>query len=224
MPHPKGGYRLNGKRVPGVTTIIGRFDDKENLIAWAFRCGAQGKDYKVESRRAANIGSAVHDGIEDCLLRRKTDWEVLSKTYSLDAQQLESVKKSYSAFYAWRAERRPVVCETEVDYVSTEHRYGGCPDAICTIGSDKVLCDWKTSKSLHKGHLVQVAAYADLWEQDHGEELAGSYILRLDKLDGSYQEVYLPRRDLDAYFVEFIAMRQLYDIKIKNGTVRYAKL
>jgi hypothetical protein len=38
MARPKGGYRnAEGVRVPGVTTIIGRFKDSGGLINWAIR-------------------------------------------------------------------------------------------------------------------------------------------------------------------------------------------
>ena len=43
MARPKDGYKNNeGKRVPGVTTIIGRFKDSGALMYWAFE---QGKAY-----------------------------------------------------------------------------------------------------------------------------------------------------------------------------------
>jgi hypothetical protein len=40
MPHPTKGYFVNGKKVPGVTSVIGRFKDSGALLYWAF---AQGK-------------------------------------------------------------------------------------------------------------------------------------------------------------------------------------
>jgi len=40
MARPASGYRLkDGTRVPGVTTIIGRFKDSGGLLYWAFEQG-----------------------------------------------------------------------------------------------------------------------------------------------------------------------------------------
>ncbi len=45
MPHPKGGYRdADGKRIPGVTTIIGRFKESGALIRWAYGRGRDGEE------------------------------------------------------------------------------------------------------------------------------------------------------------------------------------
>ena len=35
-PHPIGGYKVDGVKVPGVTTILGRFKDSGGLLYWAF--------------------------------------------------------------------------------------------------------------------------------------------------------------------------------------------
>lgn len=39
MPHPKSGYKVDGKSVPGTTTIIGRFKDAGGLLYWACEQG-----------------------------------------------------------------------------------------------------------------------------------------------------------------------------------------
>ena len=36
MPTPSEGYRIDGKRVPSVTTIIGRFKESGALLRWAW--------------------------------------------------------------------------------------------------------------------------------------------------------------------------------------------
>lgn len=224
MPHPKGGYRINGKRVPGVTTIIGRFDDKENLMEWAFRCGVKGVNYKMEGRRAADAGSAAHDAVEAYIDGGKPDWDAIAKDRKIDKEQVEMAKLAAGAFYAWRAKYKPQFVETETEYISTEHRFGGCLDAIAIVGGKKYLTDWKTSKSIHKGYFVQAAAYTHMWEDEHGETLDGAIIVRLCKKTGLYEVYTLPREELTPLFEEFVHMRELYDMKVKNGTIRYAKL
>lgn len=65
MPTPKEGYYLkDGTRVPGVTTIIGRFKESGALIRWAFNQGKEGKDLYETRDKAADIGSAAHAMVE----------------------------------------------------------------------------------------------------------------------------------------------------------------
>lgn len=225
MPHPKGGYRLNGKKVPGVTTIIGRFDDKEGLIEWAFRCGASGKDYKKEGRRAADAGSAAHDAIESYLQNNPPDWDLITKERQLDAEQVQWAKNCASGFYAWRAKYKPTLIAAEEPLIHSEYEYGGCIDAICKIGDGVDLVDWKTSKHIHKGYFIQAAAYVKLWEKERADEvLSGATIVRMDKLTCDYEVYRLPRHELDALFEEFLMMKDLYDMKVKNRTIRYEPL
>ncbi len=50
MPHPKGGYKTqDGKRAPGVTTIIGRFKDSGGLLWWAFEQGKAAERGEINS-------------------------------------------------------------------------------------------------------------------------------------------------------------------------------
>jgi len=56
---PKGGYKLaDGTKIPGVTTIIGRFKDSAALMFWAFAQGKAGKEKLYDdAEKAAEIGT-----------------------------------------------------------------------------------------------------------------------------------------------------------------------
>src|SRR2546429_6791259 len=60
---PKEGYQLaDGTKVPGVTTIIGRFKESGALMQWAFQQGRAGKAKLYEdAEKAADIGTYVHE-------------------------------------------------------------------------------------------------------------------------------------------------------------------
>ena len=65
MARPKSGYRLADKtRVPGVTTITGRFKESGGLIHWAWDLGMQGINYRDARDKAADAGTLGHDMIE----------------------------------------------------------------------------------------------------------------------------------------------------------------
>ena len=60
MPHPKGGYRdEDGKRIPGVTTVIGRFKESGALIRWAYGRGRDGEELYESRDKAAEAGTAA---------------------------------------------------------------------------------------------------------------------------------------------------------------------
>jgi hypothetical protein len=60
MAHPKGGYRdADGQRIPGVTTVIGRFKESGGLIRWAYNRGREGEDLYDSRDKAAEAGTAA---------------------------------------------------------------------------------------------------------------------------------------------------------------------
>src|SRR3974390_2723190 len=65
---PAGGYRnAAGKRIPGTTTIIGRFKESGGLLHGAGECGLDGLDINQVRDDAANAGPICHEMI-DCHL------------------------------------------------------------------------------------------------------------------------------------------------------------
>jgi len=70
MARPKAGYKTkDGKKVPGVTTIIGRFKDSGGLLWWAFEQGKlaeQGVINSLYDKRdeAAESGTIAHSLVE----------------------------------------------------------------------------------------------------------------------------------------------------------------
>src|SRR5216683_7786479 len=66
MPTPKAGYFLkDGSKVPGTTTIIGRFKDSGGLMFWAFEQGKSGKARLYDdAEKAADIGTCAHAMVE----------------------------------------------------------------------------------------------------------------------------------------------------------------
>jgi hypothetical protein len=70
MPHPKGGYKLqSGEKVPGVTTIIGRFKESGALLWWAFGQGKAAERGEINSLydvrdQAAEAGTIAHSLVE----------------------------------------------------------------------------------------------------------------------------------------------------------------
>ena len=75
MPHPKGGYKLkDGKGVPGVTTIIGRFKESGGLLYWACEQGKsieRGEISNLYDKRdeAGESGTLAHEMVESYMFQ-----------------------------------------------------------------------------------------------------------------------------------------------------------
>ena len=162
MARPAHGYRnAAGAKIPGTTTIIGRFKESGGLLQWAFKQGASGAASLYEKRdEAAAAGTIAHDLIEHTILGKPFD------PGPVDAALLAKAQNAHAQFLEWREQSRIEIIATEHVYVSERYQFGGTIDAI---GRDMkgriVLVDWKTSNAVYQDYLVQLAAYALLLEE-----------------------------------------------------------
>lgn len=176
MGRPTEGYKIDGKRIPGVTTITGRFKDSGGLIAWAWQQGRDGKDFRETRDTAATAGTAVHSMIE-------CDWSGKpfdSTIYKPDV--LEKAEHAYLAYLAWKEQTRLAIVHSELALISQKYEFGGTLDAIMVQGK---LClgDYKSSNGVYPDMLVQVAGgYAVLWDENYPDEpLDGMQLIRFSK-------------------------------------------
>lgn len=214
MATPKEGYRVNGKKVPGTTTVIGRFKDSGGLLWWAFGQGKLAEQGIIKSlydkaEEAADIGTEAHSMIEQYLRsgEEQSGSEVATKAYTnarkwMDQTRIEIVKDLQ-----------------EIQLVSPQYEFGGTPDAIGKINGEYVLLDWKTSNSVYQDHLIQLAAYKHLIEDgvrmDTGEPLGikitgGMYICRFAKDFPDFASHYF--RELEEAWEQFTLFRRAYEI------------
>ena len=54
-------YKVEGIKVPSVTTILGRYKNSTGLIIWSNKLGLEGKSYHAELNKAGDIGTALHE-------------------------------------------------------------------------------------------------------------------------------------------------------------------
>lgn len=208
---PKRGYRLaDGTRVPGTTTITGRFKDSGGLIHWAWQCGIDGEDYRRKRDAAADVGTLGHDMIEA---------SIYGETYNppphTEAEKLDKATTALEAFERWARSVDMVIGVTELPMVSEEHRFGGTLDAVGHVDGDLVLIDWKTSKAVYHDYLAQLGAYSILWRETRGEQFAGAHLLRIGKAHGEFAHHSWPRAVLDLGEETFLTQRRLYDLDKK---------
>lgn len=169
MPR-KGEYYLNdGSKVPGVTSIIGRFDDKEGLIWWANKIGLEGQTLSQVRAEAMRFGSYGHQIFEDLVKKRLGE-------YPKEYKPLINIFKSELN----KLKIRSII--SEVQLVSEIHKFGGTPDLFIedTDGKSWVI-DYKFARNIGVGYFYQVAAYAILYEENMGKLIEGGKIFWIDK-------------------------------------------
>lgn len=210
MPTPKDGYHLkDGTKVPGTTTILGRFKDSGGLLQWAFQCGKAGQSSLYEkSEVAADIGTIAH-GMADAWLRQK-EYEYPPCTDEMKAK----AQQAFDMFRQWLDQQRAEVIPCEESMVSEKHRFGGTPDILLRNVTLR-MSDIKTSNAIYRDHLVQVAAYGILWDENHPDDpITGGYdVLRFAKDFPDFEHRHFG--DLNEARELFLLLRPAYDLDLQ---------
>jgi hypothetical protein len=210
---PTQVYRTKDqKKVPGTTTVIGTSLgwNKNQLMHWAHQQGMDGKDFRKTTESAALAGTVAHGFAEAHI--KKTEYHY---PLPIEPDVLNKAKAAFEAFLVWEHMSKLELLESEIPYVSEIHRYGGTIDAIGKVNGKIALIDFKTSSGIYGDHLVQVAAYRHLYEENHeGTTLDGGvHILRFGKEGGDFHHHYYPREAIMSVMPAFLHLRALYDLK-----------
>jgi len=204
---PTQPYKLkDGTRVPGVTTVIGGqlAWNKGALMYWAWDQGRNGKDFRETKDVAADLGTRVHALIEN-EMRLKPMPEIP-----------KDCEASLLAFYEWRDAFKLESTGSEVPLVSEKYCFGGTIDYPVLVNGRRCILDLKTSKAVYPDHRIQLAAYGQLWDETHPDDLVtGLHLLQVGKEDGSFHHHYWP--SLAKEFEAFFLLRGLYDLQKEIG-------
>lgn len=217
MARPYSGYRNSaGDVIPGTTTICGIAKDSGGLLQWAYKSGreherlvAQGKPaprhlYDVVDR-AANIGTLAHECCEaDIKGTARPD---------LPDDMREQVLQAFNQYLSWKSQTRLVIVGSEIALVSERHQFGGTLDFVCEIDGQLCLGDFKTSGAVYPEMLLQLAAYRELWNENHPDRpITGpSHLLRISKEAADF--AHHSYGDLSDAWRMFLLLREVYDLK-----------
>ncbi len=209
MPTPKEGYFLKDgvTKVPGTTTICTAYKDSGGLLHWAWTQGKEGLDYRETRDKAGDIGTLVHAAIEAALAGNPLPGTFCEGDASYD----EVPARAYGAFLKWQKQTKIEILNQEMLLVSEEYRYGGTPDAVGVVDGKLVLLDWKTSKGVYKNYILQLAAYKQLWDENHPDTpiTGGTWLVRFSKTDGVCEPYFF--EDLTPAWEQFKDARRMYE-------------
>lgn len=204
MATPKKGYfTQDGTKVPSVTTILGRFKESGGLIAWAWKLGTEGKDYRSVRDQAADAGTLAHEMIDAYIHQQPM-------TVDGDGEVVRQARNAFQAYCNWETSSGIKIEWTERQLISEKHKFGGTPDAFGIIDNKPILLDWKTSNSVYSDYLIQLAAYALLIKENYGVDVQGHYLCRFSKENGDFSVHHYP--DLSEATKMFLLLREAYDL------------
>lgn len=213
MPTPRAGYFTNdGTKVPGVTTILGRWKESGGLLQWAFKQGQSGARSLYEQRdAAADIGTIAHAMCDAAM--RGEDAQAALASFQPSDEQRDKASTAFGAYGTWIRNQRAEVIACETPLVSEAHRFGGTPDFLVRIDGKLAMADLKTSNSVYRDYLMQVAAYGLLWNETQEEKITGGFhILRLGKDNPDFGHHYFA--ELDGAAELFLLLRRAYDLDL----------
>lgn len=177
----KHKYLLNGEKVNGVTTVLQRLN-KPALIYWSANMAAKhieatlrpgisldeveikqlAKDALWAHRNtrdgAADMGTWVHQFIQD-FVEGKNPQEAVNP-------QLSKATKSFKDWYK-TINVKNQDCEKRL--CSPTLKLAGTVDMICELDGKLTIIDWKTGSGIYPEMLLQMAAYALMYEEEFGQ-------------------------------------------------------
>ena len=212
MPHPKGGYRNSqGKKIPGVTTIISRFKESGGLLYWAYEQGKaaeRGEINNLYDKRdeAADAGTLAHALVEAHISGTEPP--------DLDNNPVANqAMQGYQNYLTWEENSKIKILFQEVELVSEFYQFGGCIDGIGLDSKENwIIIDWKTSSGIYVDALIQLGAYKILWDENHPpQKISGGYHLcRFSKEYGDFHHHYW--NELIDAEIQFLRLREAYDL------------
>ena len=165
-------YMRNGEYYPSVSNILNMFPKDQYYYSWLKEVG---NNADIIVAKASLEGRQVHKAIEDYLNGNEINWfdEYGNALYSLE------VWKMILKFVDFWETHNPELVALEYHLFSDEHKYGGTADLVVKLRDKLWLIDNKTSNSLHTTNNLQLAAYAQAWNETHDEKIEETGILWL---------------------------------------------
>lgn len=219
-------YWLDGKPVPGVTTILGVLN-KPALPKWA---ASQVAEYVADNREAIEHLYAAGRGPMVAALK-ETPWHKRDDAAARGTKFHEFAERIVNGEEVDVPDEQVPLVENAIRFMedydiqplaveaacgSREHRYAGTVDLFADSKVGRAVWDWKSGKRIYPEYAFQLNAYA--FAEFHGlngseqpipEGIEAAYGVHI-RADG--YDV-LPLQFGPDVFAEFVTIRRAFDIK-----------
>jgi len=190
-------YRdANGKRLPGVTTIMGETLgwSRAALMKWAWEQGCKGVDFRITRDDAAAAGTLAHEYVEAFL---RTGARPEPPMFDEELEVERKARKAFERFAVWWPTAGLEVVGLEMPLVDEKFGYGGTIDQLFRRKSDGalILGDLKTGRSVYDESIVQMGAYSMLLDL-HGHRVEEALVLHFP-VEGDAHVAPIPKKVLE---------------------------
>jgi len=208
-------YWLDGKRMTGVTTILGVLA-KPALISWASKEACEYvrqnlklfEDLEAVLEKAKNAYAQKRDKAADIGTLAHSLVETYIKTNNFTPTGNEQIDAMVTQFIVWSQVNKVEFLNSEKVVWSREHFYGGKYDFTCKIDDKTYLGDYKTGSGIYFEMFLQCAGYQlALLEQEPETKIDGHIIVNTTK-DGKFNTE--THYDYTATKEGFLAALKLY--------------
>lgn len=187
-------YEFKNIKVPRVTHILSEMIHDDYLMIWSNNIGLyKHKKYKDVLDNAANIGTFVHNAIENYIKN-----SIYLDENEVPVEYKNEVKSSFIAFIKWwdNIKNRKIKILMQESILVCEY-YGGTLDLLLSIDDNIYLVDFKTSNHLSYKYHLQLAAYRWILFSKLNINLDGCIVLRLDKYNKNFEENFLDLHNIN---------------------------
>lgn len=166
-------YRRNDKLFyPSVTYVLNYFPKNKYFEDWLKDVG---HNAEFIAGKAAKEGTMVHDACEKYLKGEELVWIDETGFVHYPTHVWQMILKFVDFWETSGAEL--VHCEYHI--FSDEYRYAGTIDLVVWLDGKLQLLDIKTSNSIHTTMELQLAAYAQAWNETHDTKIEDTGIIWL---------------------------------------------
>jgi len=164
--------RKDGVFYPSVTTILQYLPKAKFFEQWLKDVG---QNADVIMRRAGKEGTQVHEAIEELLAGKEVQW----MDDNGRAKYSQIVWEMINKFTEFWQETKPELIACEEFVFSDKLQYAGTADLVVKLNDEVWLLDIKTSNALYKSYDLQLASYANAWEEVKGMKIDRTGIIWL---------------------------------------------
>jgi PD-(D/E)XK nuclease superfamily len=216
MPHKE--LYIDGVWFPSVTTIMGA-KPMPWLDAWREKWGMLAER---KMKIASSIGTEFHRCVEAYIntgtyfvANAEIDGFPLTGT----ATRVVGMMKS---FVKWAESVDGEISNTEMSIVNRTYTYSGTLDAIGTLDGRLMLFDWKTSSRIYDDMQLQLAAYAEAYNErceSKMDRVKDGLIVHVSK-DKPHFKLTVKHFKLGKRpFKQFLKLREMFDdVRAKEST------
>jgi hypothetical protein len=157
---------------PSVTYVLSYFPKGKFFEDWIKQVGFNSE---IIVKKAGEEGTEAHDLIERFLQGEELVWitEQGKVNYNLIVWQM------LLRFVDFWNTVKPKLIASEQHIFSDIHKFAGTIDLIVEIDGELWILDIKTSNSVHKSYDLQLAAYAQAWNETFDQKILKTGIIWL---------------------------------------------